>query len=218
MLCGLSQEQLARTLMPLGPYSKEQVRRIAQEAGLPVAAKADSQEICFVADDDYARFIRDYLAAQPGGDQTALKPAGPFAEGNFVSLDGKVLGRHKGIANYTVGQRKGLGIALGAPAYVIRIDAAANEVVLGTDADLWTREVLVKDVNFMGIAGLTPGEELHAKAKIRYQHAAADCTIALEENTLRLTFDQPVRAAAPGQAAVVYDEQGCVLCGGTIAK
>ncbi len=209
MLYRLSQEQLARTLMPLGGYSKDQVRAIAAEAGLPVAQKADSQEICFVPDDDYAGFIKEWIAEQ----------AGCFTEGSFVDLDGNVLGQHKGIINYTVGQRKGLGIALGYPAYVVRIDKEKNQVVLGRDEDLWTRTVYCRDVNFMGLAALS---EFRAKAKIRYQHRAADCTVSIvrqcDEPIIKLEFDVPVRAAAPGQSAVVYDDNGCVLCGGIICQ
>ncbi len=275
MLYRLSQEQLARTLMPLGSYSKEQVRAIAAEAGIPVAQKSDSQEICFVPDDDYAKFIKEWLAeasdkaaagaggfaaeesgktaeqqsgkaadgnpAGPGSSADGpLSNAGPFTEGSFVDLDGNVLGRHKGIINYTVGQRKGLGIALGFPAYVVRIDKEKNQVVLGRDEDLWTRTVYCRDVNFMGLApdigcadasfasgtdvtgSVAEQSSFRAKAKIRYQHRAADCTVSIvrqgDEPILMLQFDEPVRAAAPGQSAVVYDDNGCVLCGGIICQ
>ena len=263
MLYRLSQEQLARTLMPLGSYSKEQVRAIAAEAGIPVAQKADSQEICFVPDDDYAGFIKELLAEKirkaaehpgsaadsAGGLATPqssadgpLSNAGPFTGGSFVDLDGNVLGRHKGIINYTVGQRKGLGIALGFPAYVVRMDKEKNQVVLGRDEDLWTRTVYCRDVNFMGLAAdiecayasfasrtdvtgsvASPAApSFRAKAKIRYQHKAADCTVSIvrqgDEPILMLLFDEPVRAAAPGQSAVVYDDKGCVLCGGIICQ
>ena len=284
MLYRLSQEQLARTLMPLGGYSKDQVRAIAAEAGIPVAQKADSQEICFVPDDDYAGFIKEWLAEQNAGNlETAVDKAtagGPldpgaasmvdrsearssftdgsseahadltdgsagarsaFTEGSFVDLDGNVLGQHKGIINYTVGQRKGLGIALGYPAYVVRIDKEKNQVVLGRDDDLWTRTVYCRDVNFMGLAadiectdvciasgtgtsgsgvGTANYPSFRAKAKIRYQHKAADCTVSIvrqgADPIIKLQFDAPVRAAAPGQSAVVYDDGGCVLCGGII--
>ena len=136
-----------------------------------------------------------------------------------MDLDGNVLGQHKGIINYTVGQRKGLGIALGYPAYVVRIDKEKNQVVLGRDEDLWTRTVYCRDVNFMGVPALS---EFRAKAKIRYQHRAADCTVSIvrqcDEPIIKLEFDVPVRAAAPGQSAVVYDDNGCVLCGGIICQ
>ena len=235
MLYQLTQEQLSRTLMPLGGYSKDEVRKRAEAAGLPVAEKPDSQEICFVPDGRYAEYIKEYLAAQGaehsgcgaevpvGGragccaDDMAGGRAAGFAPGDFVDLSGKVLGQHKGIINYTVGQRKGLGIALGAPAYVVRIDTEKNRVVLGTDADLWTREVLCGDVRYMAVPELKPGETLKVRAKVRYQHDSAEAELtALEGGRAKLLFAEPVRAAAPGQAAVFYDADGCVAGGGII--
>ena len=233
MLYRLSQEQLAATLMPLGPYSKEQVRKIAADIGLEIANKPDSQEICFVPDDDYAGFIKRWIEARGA----ASGSVDPFAEGDFVDADGKVLGRHKGIVNYTVGQRKGLGIALGYPAYVIKIDPAGNKVVLGPQQGLFTDTVRLKDVNLMGLAGLEAGARVKVYAKIRYQHPAAEAVLApaepekdsavqkgAEEQGLRtglsgkaiLRFTKPVRAAAPGQSAVFYDSDGHVLGGGII--
>ena len=206
MLYQLTQEQLARTLMPLGGYSKDEVRCLAEAAGLPVADKPDSQEICFVPDGRYADYIKEYLAESPA-----------FEPGCFVDLSGKVLGQHQGIVNYTVGQRKGLGIALGAPAYVVRIDRDENQVVLGTDEDLWTSEVLCGDVRYMAVPKLGAGETLKVRAKVRYQHDAAEAELtALDGGRARLLFEKPVRAAAPGQAAVFYDADGCVAGGGVI--
>ena len=205
MLYRLTQEQLARTLMPLGRLSKSEVREIAQFAGIPVAEKADSQEICFVPDGNYADFIEEH-AAQP------LPP-----EGDFTDLSGTVLGRHRGIYRYTVGQRRGLGIAAGKPAYVQKIDASANRIVLGDAASLLTRDVLCGDLCFMGIPEPLPGAELAAAVKIRYHHPAqaAVCKM-LDGGLLHIRFQEPVRAAAPGQSAVVYDDAGRVLCGGVI--
>ena len=206
MLYRLAQEQLASTLMPLGGLSKSEVRSIAEEAGLPVASKPDSQEICFVADGSYA----DYIESAAGPD--AVK------EGDFVGEDGNVLGRHKGIIHYTVGQRKGLGIALGRPAYVKEIRAETNEVVLGGESSLYRGEIVCGDLNFLSIPGLTPGEKLECTVKIRYQHAGQTAVIEAMENGLaRIVFSEPVRAATPGQSAVFYDNDECVIGGGVIS-
>ncbi len=206
MLYALTQEQLSRTLMPLGDLTKDEVRSIAAGIGLPVADKPDSQEICFVPDDDYAQFICSR--------HTGYLPP----EGDFVDEDGNVLGRHKGIIRYTVGQRKGLGIALGRPAFVKRIDPVKNEVVLADDADLYTRCVTCTDVNLMGISHIDEDEGIRCKAKIRYHHEAADAVAKLSGDKLTLTFDEPVRAPAPGQSAVMYDNVGNILGGGVITE
>ncbi|MBQ4370224.1 MAG: tRNA 2-thiouridine(34) synthase MnmA [Oscillospiraceae bacterium] len=207
MLYRLSQEQLAATLMPLGELSKSEVRRIAAEAGLPVASKPDSQEICFVTDGSYA----DYIEKTAKG--------GIPGEGAFVDGDGNVLGTHKGIIHYTVGQRRGLGLPLGYPAYVKAIRAEKNEVVIGGEESLYSRELFCRDLNFLSIDGLREGESLACTAKIRYRHAGQAARIELQgQDLLRVTFDEPVRAATPGQSAVFYDEEGCVIGGGVIAK
>ena len=233
MLCRLSQEQLAATLMPLGSYSKDDVRRIAQEAGLPVADKPDSQEICFVTDGHYSDFLEDYLQKREAIQGETIPPASlegapaglPSEEnfwripapGWFVDEDGNRLGMHKGITHYTVGQRKGLGIALGRPVYVKEIRPAADEVVLSDEPALFHRTVLCRDVNFLSIPGLAPGQTLRARSKIRYHHAAADSELQmLEDGTLRIHFDAPVRAPAPGQTAVFYDDDDCLIGGGFI--
>ena len=251
MLCRLSQEQLAATLMPLGDYSKDDVRRIAREAGLPIADKPDSQEICFVTDGHYSDFLQDYIqkretiqgrpapvsGSTPSGDDTSQEktiPPAPHEDGPegspeaedfwrvpapgwFVDEDGNRLGMHKGITHYTVGQRKGLGIALGRPVYVKEIRPAADEVVLSDEPALFHRTVLCRDVNFLSIPGLAPGQTLRARSKIRYHHAAADSELQmLEDGTLRIHFDAPVRAPAPGQTAVFYDDNDCLIGGGFI--
>lgn len=206
MLYRLSQEQLAKTLMPLASYSKEEVRRLAREAGLSVSEKPDSQEICFVTEGHYSEFIREHADAPVPG------------EGSFVDETGRVLGRHLGVTHYTIGQRKGLGIALGQPAYVTGIRAEKNEVVLSTDERaLLCREIACGDVNWMSISGLKEGEALPCRAKIRYHHAAQSAVIkALAGGGAELVFDEPVRAATPGQSAVFYDGEDRVIGGGVI--
>lgn len=205
MLYKLSQEQLARTLMPLGAFSKEEVRNIAEKAGIPVAHKGDSQDICFVPDDDHVSFIEE--------NATEDLPE----EGNFVDEEGNVLGRHKGIINYTIGQRKGLGLPLGYPAYVKKIDPEKNEVVISTNEALFGNVVYCSDNNFLSID--TPGisEKISCLAKVRYHHKAEKAVIEMTgEDRLKIVFENPVRAAAPGQSAVFYDEDGCVIGGGVI--
>lgn len=207
MLYKLTQEQLAATLMPLGDLSKGEVRQIAQDAGLPVASKPDSQEVCFVTDGDYADYIE--------------KTARPDyrAEGFFVDESGNILGKHKGIIHYTIGQRKGLGIALGHPAYVKEIRADRNEVVIGDEQSLYCSALLCKDVNFMSIAGLEKGEEIPCTAKIRYRDGGRPASISLaDDGMVKVVFDAPVKAAAPGQSAVFYDDGQRVIGGGIIAK
>ncbi|MDO5134007.1 MAG: tRNA 2-thiouridine(34) synthase MnmA [Eubacteriales bacterium] len=217
MLYRLTQEQLAATRMPLGGYSKEQVRKIAEEAGLPVADKPDSQEICFVTDGHYADFIEQYVQKRNDSAPAGCSPWTVPGPGAFVDEDENRLGTHKGITHYTVGQRKGLGISMGHPVYVKEIRAASDEVVLSTEPSLYRDVVLCRDVNFLSIPGLPPGETLRAKTKIRYHHVAADSEIQLlEDGCVRIRFDAPVRAAAPGQSAVFYDDSDCVIGGGII--
>ena len=204
MLYMLTQDQLKRTIMPLCDMTKEEVRRIADEAGIPVAQKPDSQEICFVPDDDYAEYILEHHTGELPG------------EGDFVDEEGNVIGRHKGIINYTVGQRKGLGIAMGHPVFVKRIDPERNEVVLADDDRLYTDTVRCRDVNFMGIPGIAEGEGFKCKARIRYHHTPQEAEVFMEGDELVIRFSEPVRAAAPGQSAVMYDDDGCVALGAVI--
>lgn len=200
-LYNLTQEQLSHTLMPVGEYTKDEVREIAERISLRVANKPDSQDICFVPDGDYAGFIEETL-------QTELPT------GNFVTLDGKVLGQHKGITHYTVGQRKGLGLALGYPAFVIEIRPETNEVVIGTNEDSMSYYVRANQLNFMSIEDLT--EPMRVFAKIRYNHKGAWCTIEKTgTDELLCTFKEQQRAITPGQAVVFYDGD-YVLGGGTI--
>ena len=200
-LYNLTQEQLKRTLMPIGDYLKEQVREIAEEVGLMVAHKKDSMEICFIPDDDYAGFIDKEC-----GD---LVPP----PGNFVSTDGTILGRHKGITHYTIGQRKGLGIAFGYPVFVTEIRPETNEVVLGTNEDVFTTELRANHINFMSIPDIEG--EMEFKAKIRYSDRGSMCRVVRTgPDEIRCTFDTPVRAVTPGQAVVLYD--GEYVAGGGI--
>ncbi|MCR5520455.1 MAG: tRNA 2-thiouridine(34) synthase MnmA [Lachnospiraceae bacterium] len=207
MLYRLSQEQLSRTLMPLGDHSKDEVREIARNAGLVVANKPDSQEICFVPDDDYARYIKENAPGKIPG------------EGNFVDEDGRILGRHKGIIHYTVGQRKGLGISMGVPVYVSKICPDTDEVVLGTLDSVRHKVVECSRVNYMGICEPSPGEKNNLFVKIRYHHEAKPAVVeTLENDCVRIVFDEEVKAPAPGQSAVFYDENGCVAGGGIITS
>ena len=199
-LYNLTQEQLKRTLMPVGEYTKEEVRVIAEKIGLLVADKPDSQDICFVQDGNYAAFIEEHTGKKA-------------SEGNFVTSDGTVIGRHKGIIHYTVGQRKGLGLALGRHVYVHHIDSNKNEVVLCDNEELFYKEVYAGSVNFMSVEKID--EPLRAEAKIRYSHKKAPCTVTVENGLLKCVFDEPQRAITPGQSLVVYDGD-FVLCGGII--
>lgn len=200
-LYNLTQEQLKRTLMPVGQYSKDEIRKIAEKIGLLVANKPDSQDICFVPDGDYAAYIEENAGVK-------------IPEGNFVTLDGKILGKHKGIIHYTVGQRKGLGLSLGYPAFVLEIRPETNEVVIGTNEDSMTTTLKANRVNFMSVEDLP--EPKRVFAKIRYNHKGAWCTVEKTgEDEITCTFEEPQRAVTPGQAVVLYDGE-YVLGGGTI--
>ena len=208
MLYGLSQKQLSRTLMPIGDYDKSQTRRMAEEAGLPVAHKPDSQEICFIPDNDYASYL----------DRTAGNRVPPA--GRFRWKDGTDLGPNKGITHYTIGQRKHLGIALGRPVFVTAIEPETNTVVLGEDSDVYGRKLSFSQVNFMAAdpEAFPVGETRQVLGKIRYSHTAVPCRITrVGEDTMTAEFERPVRAITPGQSAVFY-EQDYVLCGGIIDR
>ncbi len=201
-LYNLTQEQLSRTLMPVGDYSKDEIRGFAKELGLGVAHKPDSQEICFVPDKDYAGFIE----RATGKTST---------EGNFVLEDGTVVGKHKGIIHYTVGQRKGLNLSMGKPVFVLRICPESNEVVIGDNEEAFTRTLRAGCLNWMSVEKL-PEEGARFLTKIRYNHHGSLCTVrAVGEDEVECTFDEPVRAVTPGQAVVFYDGE-YVAGGGTI--
>ncbi len=213
MLYRLSQEQLARTILPLADRTKEEVRAIAAQAGLPVAQKRDSQEICFIPDDDHAGFIERSAGQSLGSvGEAALRP------GRFVDAAGNVLGTHQGIVRYTVGQRKRLGLSLGHPVFVKEIRVEQNEIVIALEEEeLMSREIDVCDLHFQSVPDIGPGEEVRAAVKVRYHHEGETAVIRrVGEDRLRIRFDRPVRAAAPGQSAVFYDDRDCVIGGGII--
>ena len=230
-LYNLTQEEIAHTVFPLADLSKEEVRDLAREAGLLTAEKPDSMEICFIPDNDYAGFLADRFGIKD-------------CPGNYVDEAGNVLGKHQGIVHYTVGQRKGLGIALGKRIFVKEIRPLTNEVVLADDSDVFTDHIFVKDMNFQ-LLSPEAGDVSAACVKIRYADRGTPAVIrkaSAQERQMvknagipdrmvfpetrtassaagalyRLDFERPVRAAAPGQAVVAYDEMGHILCGGTI--
>jgi tRNA-uridine 2-sulfurtransferase len=205
-LWGLTQEQMSRTDFPLGELDKTAVREIARCAALPVAEKAESQEICFVPSGNYVQFIRAYL----GERGESLEED----EGDLVTTSGEVIGRHRGVHHYTIGQRKGLGVAAGRPLYVVELDHAANRVVVGDDSDLRSTICETRDVNWISFASLE--SPVRAEVKIRHRHEPAAATIEpLDATSARVTFDEPQRAVTPGQAAVCYSGEA-VLGGGWI--
>ena len=200
-LFNLTQKQLSHTLMPVGDYTKDEIRAIAEDIGLMVAHKKDSQEICFIPDNDYAGFI----------DRECGEMVPP--PGNFVSVDGEILGRHKGITHYTIGQRKGRGSAFGYPVFVTEIRPETNEVVLGSDKDVYTNRLYANQLNFMALSDIE--EPVRLKAKIRYSHAGSCCTVRRTgADEICCEFEEPVRAVTPGQAVVLYD--GDYVAGGGV--
>jgi tRNA-specific 2-thiouridylase len=203
-LFGLTQPQLARTMFPLGEMNKPDVRALASSMDLAVAAKSDSQEICFVPNGDYAAFMSAYLK------DTGVAPAG--TEGEIVTADGRTLGRHAGVHHFTVGQRRGLGVATGDPLYVIATDPASQRVTVGSNDDLLRDRFVAASVNWISIAGVT--DPVRAQVKIRNKHAAAPATLYATGDPTRVevVFDDAQRAVTPGQGAVFYD--GAVVLGG----
>ncbi len=202
-LFGLTQDQLSRTLFPLGDMTKPEVRELARHHGLALSEKPDSQEICFVPGGDYKRFIDAYLAEQGG--------SLPDTAGDLVTTSGEVIGEHTGIHNFTVGQRKGLGVATGSPLYVIQISGADKQVIVGSDEHLYSRTLRAKRVNLISVEDV--GERMRVAVKIRHRHEPASATIERsDDDEILVTFDEPQRAITPGQAAVFYD--GDVVVGG----
>lgn len=203
VLYRLTQEQLSRAMFPLEEYTKDQVRDIAGKLHLSVATKPDSMEICFIEDNNYVRYVHNNT-------KTNIKP------GYFVDTKGNRLGMHKGIINYTVGQRKGLGISFGKPAYVVEIRYEDNTVVLGDERDVFSNSLTASDTNYISIPALTG--EMRVKAKIRYSAKEADAVIKpLSDNRVRVDFDEPQRAITPGQSVVFYDGD-TVVGGGVIDR
>jgi len=200
VLAGLTQAQLARSLFPLGGLRKAQVRERAHALGFSTAGKAESQEICFVPDDDYRRFLDERM--------------GPSAPGPIVSTSGETLGRHSGLVRYTVGQRRGLGLAAHRPYYVVRLDAERNAVVVGHEEETYARELVARQVNW----GAMPPchAPLACRAKVRYRHSPAVATACFDGEALTVRFETPQRSIAPGQWVVLYDDDDCVLAAGVI--
>jgi tRNA-specific 2-thiouridylase len=199
----LTQHTLKHFLMPLGDYTKVQTRQMARDLGLSVADKPDSQEICFIPNDDYKSFLEDKAPA-------SLKP------GEIIDTHGNVLGIHKGLPLYTVGQRKGLGIAAGTPLYVVALDNEKNALIVGTDKDVFASELIADDLNLINVDALT--EPITLTAKIRYSAKEAPAHIVPQPNgSVHIRFSQPQRAITPGQSIVFY-EGDCVFGGGIINK
>ena len=202
-LFGLTQEQLSRTIFPLGDMTKPEVRELARHHGLALAEKPDSQEICFVPGGDYKRFIDAYLAEQG--------EALPDTAGDLVTTSGEVIGEHGGIHNFTVGQRKGLGVATGSPLYVIQISGANKQVIVGGEEHLYARTLRTRRVNLIAVEDLR--EPLRVTVKIRHRHEPAAAVIERTgDDEILASFDEPQRAITPGQAAVFYD--GDIVVGG----
>jgi tRNA-specific 2-thiouridylase len=193
-LFGLTQAQLADTEFPLGELTKAQVRELARARNLPVAEKAESQEICFVPSGNYITFLEAYLA-----EQGTPRPAG---SGEIVTTDGQVLGEHNGLHQFTVGQRRRLGLAAGRPLYVVALNRQRNRVIVGDEADLCRRHAVARDPNWISIP--PPAQPVRALVKVRHKHTPAPATIHPLNGHLRIVFDEPQRALTPGQAAVFY--------------
>lgn len=201
VLYSLTQEQLKHTAFPLGDYKKTEVRAIAERCGFINAGKHDSQDICFVQDGKYSDFIEEYTKKT-------------YPPGDFTDKNGKILGRHKGIIRYTVGQRKGLGISGEHPLYVIKINPSDNTVILGDEKELYTGSLTVTDINLISVENLK--HPTRVQVKVRYSQNAADAlAVQTDENTVHVAFDKPQRAVTSGQAAVLYDGD-TVVGGGTI--
>ncbi len=195
----LNQEILSVLKLPLSELSKDEIRKIAENENIPVAHKSDSQEICFIPDDDYVNFLKENYKAE-------------VPEGNFIDLDGNILGRHKGIIYYTIGQRKGLGITFGKPVYVIKTDVENNTVTLGENADLFTKKFTASHINF--VSGIPAENKFSAEVKIRCRAKKAPAEITVCEDRFIIEFEEPQRAVTPGQAAVFYN--GDKVIGGGI--
>ena len=203
VLSVMGQDQLRHTLFPIGEFEKPEVRRIAERFGLPTASKADSQDLCFLGDGDYRRFLSDYAPER-------------MMPGAIVRRDGTAIGEHSGLANYTIGQRKGIGIAASEPLYVIGMDTVANALVVGTANELGSCELTARRVNW--VSGEVPVDTFHAEVKIRYKARPAKALVKpLGDNRMRVTFDEPLRDITPGQGAVLYEGDIC-LGGGLIER
>lgn len=207
VLFGLNQEQLGRTIMPLGDYNKDDVRNIARKANIPVANKPDSQDICFISDGDYVNYIKHNCKSDT-----------EFSFGDFVDTKGVVVGRHNGIINYTVGQRKGLGISFGEPMYVVAINKEENQIVLGRHNELFSNKLIVENINYVGVENFEELVETPMIAKIRYKHSGSNCVVKYENNNIVCIFEEEQRAITSGQGIVFYHKENKhILAGGIIA-
>ena len=206
-LFGLTQEQLARTLFPLGEMTKPEVRELARSMNLAVAEKSDSQEICFVPNGDYAAFLNAYLK-ETGAAESVQR-------GSIVTSDGRTLGAHRGVHHFTVGQRRGLGIATGEPLYVIATDPQTQRVVVGRNDELMRSRLIARDINWISIAGVKSDARAQVKIRNKHQAAAAVLRATGDPTRIEIIFDEPQRAVTPGQGAVFYDGD-LVLGGGWI--
>lgn len=201
VLYSLSQEHLAHTLLPVGDFEKPVIRQIAEEAGLPVAFKKDSQDICFIDNGDYAGFIKETTGSVG-------------KSGCFVNSANEILGKHSGTVKYTIGQRKGLGIAVGHPLYVCGINAETGNIKLGTEEELYSESLIADDLQYMGVSCFDENKEY--TAKVRYSQDSIPCKVKyINENQMQVVFSKKVRAITPGQAVVLYSDD-CIAGGGTI--
>lgn len=202
VLYSMTQEELAHTAFPLGEYSKDEIRKIAESNEFVNANKPDSQDICFVPDGDYVSALKRFTGKE-------------YEPGDFVDMDGNVLGQHKGLVCYTIGQRKGLGISAAYPLYVVKLDTEKNQVVLGKNEDLFSRDVYVENINWINPDNME--ESFRCKAKVRYRMEEQPCLVErVGDTSAKIIFDEPQRAITPGQSAVFYD--GDVVLGGGIIK
>ena len=200
----IPREKVEYILFPLQDnVSKEDTRALAEEYGLEIASKKDSQEICFIKDDDYQRFLKEHMQKQP-------------QKGKIVLTTGEILGTHNGLINYTIGQRKGLGISYKEPLYVVKLDIKNNQVIVGTETELYSNQLEAMNVNWIVNDGNRLEEGLECFAKIRYRAKEAKAKVIKEDETIKVVFQEPQRAITQGQSVVFYDEDGIVLGGGKI--
>ncbi|MGD8781043.1 MAG: tRNA 2-thiouridine(34) synthase MnmA [Ignavibacteria bacterium] len=205
-LWGLTQESLSRTLLPLGKYTKPEIRELAEKFELKTAGKPDSQEICFVADNNYGRFLRERIPDVIGN----------IEEGEMI-YKGEKIGSHRGIPFYTVGQRRGLGVAMGKPVYVKKIDQTSNTIEIGDKEDLYQSKLIADDINYVSKSALSAGEKVICKIRYADRGKPAE-VVSADENKIELLFSEPASAITPGQSAVLYDEHGYILAGGVIRE
>lgn len=203
-LFNLTQEQLARSIFPIGKYSKDKIREIAKDIDVIMAHKPDSQDICFIPNNNYGAFLEKEI------DSSEIK------KGNFLDVNGNIIGTHRGIIYYTIGQRKNLGTSFGTPKYVKEIRPKTNEVILADDKELFEKNLTAFDLNFMYLSEEEIEDDMKVYAKIRYSHTPAKAFISLKDFKIHCTFKEPQRAITKGQAVVFYDEEGHIIAGGTI--